>query len=151
MQIEDGITSTPVISLADNVIYVVAKTNSNQQLHALDLATGADVTGSPSTIGAGPDDVRSAHPPQPRGLLLLNGTIYIAYGSHCDAGQYHGWILGYDAKTLQLQSVYSSTPSGSQGAIWQAGVGLASDGKDIWATVGNGSRAATTWATTSSA
>ncbi|MES1164564.1 MAG: hypothetical protein ABUR63_02300, partial [Verrucomicrobiota bacterium] len=139
MQIEDGITSTPVISLADNVMYVVAKTNSNQQLHALDLSTGLDVTGSPSTIGAGPMTFDPRIHLNRAGLLLLNGTIYIAYGSHCDAGSYHGWILGYDAKTLQLQSVYSSTPSGGQGAIWQAGVGLASDGKDIFATVGNGS------------
>jgi hypothetical protein len=138
MQNEVGITSTPVISLADNVIYVVAKTSTNQQLHALDLGTGAEVTGSPSTIGVGPMtfDAR-IHLNRP-GLLLLNGIVYIAYGSHCDNGQYHGWILGYDAKTLQLQSVYNATPSGSQGAIWQSGVGLTSDGTDIWATVGNG-------------
>jgi hypothetical protein len=138
MQNEVGITSTPVISLADNVIYVVAKTSTNQQLHALDLGTGAEVTGSPSTIGVGPMtfDPR-IHLNRP-GLLLLNGIVYIAYGSHCDSGQYHGWIIGYDAKTLQLQSVYNATPSGSQGAIWQSGVGLTSDGTDIWATVGNG-------------
>jgi hypothetical protein len=134
-----GITSTPVISLADNVIYLVAKTNTNQQLHALDLGTGADVTGSPSIVGAGPMSFNSnIHLNRP-GLLLLNGTIYIGYGSHCDAGAYHGWILGYNAKTLLLESVYNSTPSGSQGAIWQAGAGLSTNGTDIWASVGNGS------------
>ena len=81
-------------------------------------------------------------------MLLLNGVIYIGYGSHCDSGQYHGWILGYDAKTLQLQSVYNATPSGSQGAIWQSGVGFSTDGTDIWATVGKEPRAGTTWETT---
>ena len=134
-----GITSTPVISLADNVIYLVAKTNTNQQLHALDLGTGADVTGSPSTIGAGPMSFDPRIHLNRPGLLLLNGVIYIGYGSHRDAGAYHGWVLGYDAKTLQLQSVYNSTPSGSQGAIWQAGTGLSTNGTDIWASVGNGS------------
>jgi hypothetical protein len=134
-----GITSTPVISLADNVIYLVAKTNTNQQLHALDLGTGADVAGSPSTIGTGPTtfDPR-IHLNRP-GLLLLNGIIYIAYGSHCDAGAYHGWLLGYSATTLQMVSVYNSTPSGNQGAIWQSGSGLTTDGTDVLAAVGNGS------------
>ncbi|MES1210650.1 MAG: hypothetical protein ABUS79_32335, partial [Pseudomonadota bacterium] len=68
-----------------------------------------------------------------------NNVIYIGFGSHCDAGAYHGWMFGYDAKTLQLKSVYNTTPSGTQGAIWQSGVGPASDGTSIWATVGNGS------------
>src|SRR5450432_826509 len=136
---EVGITSTPVISLADGKIYVVAKTTNDQQLHALDLATGAETAGSPISVGktAMPAlDVRT-HLNRP-GLLLVNGTIYIAFGSHCDNGAYHGWIFGYDAKTLTLKSTYNSTPTGTQGAIWQSGVGLTSDGTDLWATVANG-------------
>ena len=71
-------------------------------------------------------------------LLLLNGVIYIAYGSHCDkTTSYHGWIFGHDEKTLALKSVYNTTPNGGRGAIWQSGVGLSSDGTDIWTTVGN--------------
>ena len=64
-RIEVGITSTPVISLADNVIYLVAKTDSNQQLHALDLATGADVFRVAEHNRCRADVVRSAHSPQP--------------------------------------------------------------------------------------
>jgi outer membrane protein assembly factor BamB len=70
--------------------------------------------------------------------LLLDGVVYIAYGSHCDKGAYHGWLFGYDVKTLQLVRTYNSTPTGTWGAIWQSGVGLSSDGTDIFATVGNG-------------
>ena len=33
-------------------------------------------------------------------LLLANGLVYITWGSHCDSGPYHGWIMGYDAETL---------------------------------------------------
>ena len=47
-------------------------------------------------------------------LLLLNGVVYIAYGSHCDQGAYHGWLFGYDAKTLQLRR-YNPTPTRHQG------------------------------------
>jgi hypothetical protein len=139
MRNEVGITSTPVISLADGKIFVVAKVPGDQQLHALDLATGAEAPGSPVSIGqmAGTAFDPQIHLNRP-GLLLLKGTIYIAFGSHCDAGAYHGWLYGYDARTLQLTSVYNTTPTGAQGAIWQSGVGLSSDGTDIFATVGNG-------------
>ena len=139
MRNEVGITSTPVISLADNKIFVVAKVPGDQHLHALDLATGADAAGSPVSIG---NMAMTAFDPRIHlnrsSLLLLGGVVYIAYGSHCDRGAYHGWLFGYDAKTLQLVRTYNSTPTGTWGAIWQSGVGLSSDGTDIFATVGNG-------------
>jgi hypothetical protein len=138
MRNEVGITSTPVISLTENKLYVVAKMVGDQQLHALDLATGAEGAGSPVSIGktAMPVFDPKIHLNRP-GLLLLNGTIYIAYGSHCDNGGYHGWIFGHDAKTLALKSVFNSSPNGPKGAIWQSGVGLSSDGTDVYATVAN--------------
>ncbi len=140
MRNEVGITSTPVISLADNKIYVVAKVTGAQNLHALDLATGADAAGSPVAVGSMSMAAFDARIHLNRAaLLLVNGVIYMGFGSHCDAGAYHGWVFGYDAKTLQFRSVYSTSPTGNQGAIWQSGVGLTSDGTSIWATVGNGS------------
>ena len=134
---EVGITSTPVINLQLNRIYVVAKTSGQQEFHALDLATGDDVAGSPVTIGQGTafsSDIQLQRP----GLLLEGGIVYMAFGSHCDNGSYHGWIFGYDAETLVLDVVYNTTPTGTEGAIWQSGMGLASDGTSIWASVANG-------------
>jgi hypothetical protein len=139
MRTEVGITSTPVISLADSKLYAVAKVPGDQELHALDLATGAEAAGSPVSVGK---TAMTAFDPQIHlnrtSLLLLNGIIYIAFGSHCDQGAYHGWIFGYDAQTLQLVRTYNPTPTGTKGAIWQSGVGLSSDGDDVLATVGNG-------------
>src|SRR5205823_5683178 len=83
-----GITSTPAISLEDNKIYVVSKTSGSQKLHALDLTTGDDVAGSPATVGMMGFDSNN-HLNRP-GLLLMNGVVYIAYGSHCDDSPYHG-------------------------------------------------------------
>jgi outer membrane protein assembly factor BamB len=136
MSTEVGITSTPVISLEAGKIYVVAKTSGKQLLHALDLATGMDQAGSPVQVGS-PSFPSNSHLNRP-GLLLLNGVIYIAYGSHCDDGGYHGWIIGHDAKTLAYKFTYNTTPSGSQGAIWQSGTAPATDGTSIFVVVGNG-------------
>ncbi len=75
-------------------------------------------------------------------LLLSGGTVYIAFGSHQDTTPYHGWILAYDAQTLQLQTKpFSTTPNGSEGrgGIWQSGNGLAADtNSNIYAMTGNG-------------
>lgn len=137
MHPEVGITATPVISMDTGKIYVVSKTSGGQSLHALDLATGDEATGSPATIGANGFNAQ-IHLNRP-GLLLANGVVYAGFGSHCDAGGYHGWVIGYDATTLKQTSVYNTTATGSKGAIWQSGVGLSSEGKDVWAVVGNGS------------
>jgi hypothetical protein len=135
---EVGITSTPVISSAESKIYVVAKTKGATMLHALDLGTGADGAGSPRSVGTGTAGFESdIHLNRP-GLLLLNGNVYIAFGSHCDSGAYHGWIFGHDAHTLVQTSSFNTTPTGSKGAIWQSGMGLASDGTSIWFAAGNG-------------
>jgi hypothetical protein len=52
-------------------------------------------------------------------LTLANGVVYIAWASHGDNGPYHGWIIGYDASTLEQVVVFNDTPGGSEGGIWQ--------------------------------
>ncbi len=141
---EMGITGTPVIDATSGTLYVVANTKEYQgrshayvyRLHALDIATGAEKFGGPVVISAsvpgtgdgGTTDVLDPlrHLQRP-GLLLVNGVVYIAFGSHGDVGTYHGWLLGYDATTLQQVGVYNTTPNGAQGAIWQSGAGPAAD------------------------
>jgi hypothetical protein len=61
------------------------------------------------------------------GLLLLNGTVYTAWTSHCDQVPYNGWIMGFNSTTLQQSSVLNVTPNGSSGAFWMAGAGIAAD------------------------
>jgi len=113
-----GITGTPVIERATAMLYVVAKTKSldgaviHQRLHALHIATGADQPGSPVEIqavvagdGAGHDG--SGHIPFDRrwhsnrpALLSTGHALYVGFGSHCDFGPYHGWIIHYDIPPL---------------------------------------------------
>ena len=56
-------------------------------------------------------------------MLLLNGVVYAAFGSIGDIDPYHGWLLGYDAKTLGLLQVFNDTPNGQGGGIWMSGGG----------------------------
>src|SRR5262249_8882780 len=70
------------------------------------------------------------------GLLLLNGVVYLGFGSHGDIQPAHGWVMAYDASNLQQLNVLNITPNGALGSIWQAGRGIAagSDGNLYLAT-----------------
>ena len=151
---EIGITSTPVIDTASGTLYVFAKTREKtgfvQRLHALDITTGSEKFGGPVIIqasveGTGDGSVNGfvAYNPlrqhQRAALLLLNGVVYIASASHGDNGPYHGWIVGYNATTLQLVTAFNATPNGGLGGIWMAGGGLAADNAgNIYCSTGNG-------------
>lgn len=143
-----GIIGTPVIDKARGVLYVVALTRAGavtephtgfiQRLHALDLATGADLPGSPVEIHA--PDFNALMQNQRPALLLANGMVYVGYASHCDKEPYHGFLMTYDAKTLAQVAVFNSSPKGSEASFWQSGQGPAADADgNIYAVTGNGS------------
>jgi hypothetical protein len=136
---EIGVTSTPVIDLSagpHGTIFLVAMSkdssgNYHQRLHALDLTTGAERSGSPVTIAAtsngGQNTFAPAQYKERAALLLLNGTIYMGFSSHCDDEPYQGWLMAYSESTLQQTAVLNLTPNGSEGSIWMAGDGPAAD------------------------
>jgi hypothetical protein len=76
---------------------------------------------------------------QRTGLLLLNGVVYICYASYCDGGNYHGFVLGYNATNLSPMYVFNSTLTGSDGGIWSGGLAPAVDTNgNIYVMTGNG-------------
>jgi hypothetical protein len=135
------------------------KTHYVQKLHALDVVTGAEKFNGPRVIGdvtvdSGREDYNlTANPQTPSAkgtakdaingkvyfnalrnnqrssLVLSNGVVYAAWSSHGDTEPYHGWLVGFDAKTLlPIPSlVLCTTPDGRRGGIWQAGAGPAID------------------------
>jgi len=141
---EVGITSTPVIDGTSGTLYLTAETDENgivvQRLHALDIASGAEKFNGPVVIqGTFKGVTFDPTEIQRSGLLLENGTVYLAYASLCNPHPYHGWILGYNAQDLQKQTaIFNTTPNGDKGGIWQSGGGLASDGKSIYFMDGDG-------------
>jgi hypothetical protein len=167
---EIGITSTPVIDPGSGTLYVTAKTKELQdpsctsncaynyfhRLHALDITTGAEKLGGPVVIsasvpGTGYDSVNGTitfgalrHLQRPS-LLLLNGIVYIGFGSHGDVDPYHGWLMAYSATTLQQIAVFNVTPNGEEGAIWQGGGGISADAAgNLYIVTANGTFDATT-------
>ncbi len=137
---EIGITSTPVISLNGDhgLLYLVAMSKDNygnyyQRLHALDLSSGAEISGSPTAIQATFPNLKGHATFDPKqykeraSLLLLDGVVYTSWASHCDEGDYTGWIMGYSTATLKQTSVLNVTPNGNDGAIWMSGAGPAAD------------------------
>ena len=150
-----GITATPVIDPSTGTLFVVSKVklgpgSYQQQLHALDIATGLEQPNSPVTItasvpGTGEASVNGVVTFDPllqhdrAALTLANGVVYLTFASHCDITPYHGWILGYDETTLAQVIVYNDTPNGSQGGIWESGCGPGVDTNgDLIAVSGNG-------------
>jgi len=148
-----GIVGTPVIDAASGTMYFVARSTTGSQyvqyLHAVSIIDGSEVTSprviTATTSGTGDGSVNGTitfdpqRQNQRQGLTLLNGVVYVSFSSHCDWGPYHGWILGYDAATLQQQVVYNATPNGYAGGMWQSGTGMAADAQgSLYVVTGNG-------------
>jgi uncharacterized protein (TIGR03437 family) len=155
---ETGILGTPVIDPVQQVMYLVSDTltsigplgNPILELHALSIVDGHEMLGGPrpiiaSVAGNGDGSANglvafdATEQLQRPGLMLSNGMLYIGFGSHGDDGVYHGWMLGYDASTLQLKATFNTSPNGNGSAIWQSGRApvIGSNG-DVYAVTGNG-------------
>jgi hypothetical protein len=136
-----------------------------QRLHALNLADGTEKLHGPTLIQAtlpGTGDGGSTVSFDPllnnqRCALLLSpvqerrsatgdarndGTsdVFITWASHGDNGQYHGWVLSYNAANISQQTgAWVDTPNGSQGGIWMSAGGLSADTNgSIYGASGNG-------------
>jgi outer membrane protein assembly factor BamB len=135
---QEGIIGTPAIDTTTNTMYLVAKTVLNStvrhQIHALDITTGLDRPGSPVLISAQSTSLKgnvtvfnSLHQKNRPGLLLLNGTLYMAFGSNSCNDNNTGWVLAYDAASLSQTGVFNTSPDYGLTSIWQSGVGIAGD------------------------
>jgi hypothetical protein len=158
---EIGITSTPVIDVTTNEIYIVAATkeifNGNtkfyQRMHVLDIRTGVEkmlgpAYGAPITAtlpGTGSGSINGyitfdpQHQLQRSALTLANGLIYVSWAGFCDFGTYHGWIMAFNKSTLWPSGAFLDTPDGNQGGIWSSGSGMAVDAQNnLYVPTGNG-------------
>src|SRR5437899_2117836 len=136
-----GVMSTPVIDRSRNAIYVVASSKNGSgtvthRLHALDLATGAELFGGPTAITAtfpksgGGTITFQSHLQQERAALLESGgRIYTAWsGYDGDCGSYSGWVIAFSADSLAQVGAIDLVPNSGKAGIWLGGGGPAADG-----------------------
>ena len=163
-----GIWATPVVDRTTNTLYVVAAVQNSAgqffRLHAINIATGQDratpvvldgTTVNFTFAGTNTSFSPSAQNNRP-GLLWDRGVLYLAFGSSCDIGVYHGWIVAYDADLpasptfLSRLGVFNTSPTVNapcsqstvppcMSGVWQSGLGLAADGDGtVYFMTGNG-------------
>jgi len=166
---EVGITGTPVIDHSTDTLYVVAKTKEVrtdgihyvQRLHALDISSGQETGGGSFTIGdtmfrnRNEDDLsvpgtgigsvngvvifNARTQLQRTGLVLTGGLVYAAWASAGDKDPYHGWLVGFDAQTLQPVQVFNDSANDGEGGIWMSGGAPAIDASGhMFLATGNG-------------
>lgn len=154
-----GIVGTPVIDRTADAIFVVTTQRVGpkkaftfqHQLHSLALETGAENANSPVTIAAsmqmtdGSTQVFSSQWELNRpGLLLSDGQVYIAFGSHGDThpASSLGWMLAYDEYALTQTAVFTTVRDPEPillDSIWAAGFAPSADEfGNVYFATGNG-------------
>ena len=143
-----GVTSTPVVDPATNIMYLTSQTVVNgvpqYYMHALSVTTGAEQPGFPVLIGGVADNdpthvFTAGDQLQRPGLLLMNGVVYAAFGAHCWIAPEEGWVFGVaavgqsnagqiTARWSDEAGVPQTNPDGPGGGVWMSGSGLVSDG-----------------------
>ncbi|HXQ98331.1 MAG TPA: hypothetical protein VN774_07805 [Candidatus Limnocylindrales bacterium] len=148
---EIGISGTPVIDRTrgpNGGIYVVTASmdavgNYFQRLHALDVATGVELQGGPTTIQPAATQVTSVIDKSPgvntmtvfdpsqsqarSALLLLGGRIFAAWAPSCNSASNSSWIMAFDAATQSLTSALSLPAAGNQADASVGGLQLSAD------------------------
>jgi outer membrane protein assembly factor BamB len=139
-----GVTGTPVIDPKTNSIYVGAmimdpKTKApRQKLFALSLESGAIESGWPIDVAdalAAKGFRFDAKSQNERGALgILDGVVYVPYGSTWDCGDYRGWVVG--VKIDDPTTVMSFHTQAHGAGIWSPG-GVSSDKNSLYVATGD--------------
>jgi hypothetical protein len=96
-------------------------------------------SGSESSGGTNPLVPFSAEKENVRmSMQQVGNVVYVAFASHADFRPYHGWVIGFDATTLQPVKVFNTAPNSDGVAIWESGGGLSYDGTYFYFAMGNG-------------
>ena len=131
-----GISSTGAIDRGRGLLYVIG---ADGQLHAFELASGAEAAGFPIDLIPSPETQYVWG-----GLRIAGGRLYVPFSSYCDevtAGDQlaDGGIVGVDLANPADQVVFDAVPgAGNGGGIWgYGGVSAEPDGSFLYTGVGN--------------
>ncbi|MGA9272266.1 MAG: LamG-like jellyroll fold domain-containing protein [Candidatus Cybelea sp.] len=116
-----GIGETPAIDRGKNLLYF---SDGENQVHAVDLATGKESAGWPLAVADYTPDHNFMH----GGLTYnpANGLLYAVTGSTCDISPWYGRIVAINTTGPSIAGEFftmsgTSTQGGSGGGIWGPG------------------------------
>lgn len=135
---EVGIVSTPVISGALSILWCVStqrpggpKSEAIHTLWKLNLADGVTLASTIITAKLPNGTTFVSNRQLQRSALTFvekSNRIYVPFASYGDQDPYFGWVLAYDAQSLQAKEVFCTTsPQTQRGGIWMAGQGPSVD------------------------
>jgi hypothetical protein len=143
-----GITGTPIVDLASRALFFDAMITPDggqtkkHLLFSLNVDTGGVNPGWPIDVEAtasynGVDFTAEIQQQRPA-LGIVGGILYVGYGSMADCSMFHGWLVGVPIDNPASVTAWASgtSPGIWGGGIWGVG-GIASDGKNPFATTGN--------------
>jgi outer membrane protein assembly factor BamB len=133
-----SIGETPAIDRAKNRVYFA---DGENQVHALDLGTGAEAQGWPITVADYTPDHNFMH----GGFTYnpANGMLYAVTGSTCDITPWYGRIVAINTSSGSIAGQFypvsgTSVPGGSGGGIWgPGGASIDPATNDVFIAVGN--------------
>ena len=127
-----GIEATAALDRPRNRIYVPDGAN---QVHALDLSTGAEASGWPIAIAAvtGHDFIHAA-----LNYNAADNMLYAETSSTCDISPWYGRIAAINAATGALVNTFYPTQGTSGGGIWGfGGAAIDPSNNNVFVAVGN--------------
>ena len=152
-----GSTSTPVVNASTGIVYLTTRLETGKgglsgarwYLQAVSASTGKEAAGFPVALSGTPYNTpgvafNQSYALQRTALLLLDGTVYMAFASDCDTTPYRGIVIGVGTSSHKVTTMWSDesgigTDKDSKAGIWQSGGGLVSDEADrIVLTTSNG-------------
>jgi hypothetical protein len=143
-----GIIGTPIVDLASRALFLDAMTTPDggetkkHLIFSLNVDTGDINPGWPVDVEATASyngiTFTAATQQQRPALGIVGGILYVGYGSMMDCSLYHGWLVGVPIDNPASVTAWAAATSAGiwGGAIWGLG-GIASDGKNPFATTGN--------------
>jgi glucose dehydrogenase len=126
-----GVSGSPFLDRTNNRMFVVG---SDGNMYALDLSTGATLSGWPVAVTADP-----AHEHTYGAANINNGVAYAETASYCDLTPYHGKIVAVRIAThTVLGTFFPAGPRTNGGGIWgPGGISIDPATGDVFTATGN--------------
>src|SRR6266513_1099404 len=143
-----GVLGTPVVDLASRALFLNAMVTPDgggatikHYIISLNVDTGAINPGWPVDVELTAQyngvTFNAAVQQQRPALAIVNGILYVGYGSMSDCDFYHGWLVGVPINNPASVTAWAAGATDIHGgAIWGVG-GVASDGNNPFVTTGN--------------